>query len=107
MLSAELLSKILALQGLDGYKPEMIAAVFDGHGGYACAEWLKDNFSKYIEKYLGEIENIEVATTAAFLAADKRILAPKSGFMGMVGERGIGGSKCGATGAVLLVFKVL
>lgn len=33
------------------------------------------------------------------------ILAPKGGFMGMVGERGVGGSKCGSTAAVALIFK--
>lgn len=93
------------IQDLGGNGPETIAAVFDGHGGNATAEWLQDNFSKYIEKFWGEIASPEEATTEAFLAADRRILAPKKGFMGMVGERGIGGSKCGATGAVALFFK--
>ena len=36
---------------------------------------------------------------------EQKILSPKGGFMGMVGERGIGGSKCGSTAAVALVFK--
>lgn len=93
------------IQDLGGARPETIAAVFDGHGGNATAEWLRDNFSKYIEKFWGEIASPEGATTEAFLAADRRILAPKKGFMGMVGERGIGGSKCGATGAVALFYK--
>ena len=35
----------------------------------------------------------------------QRILAPKAGFMGMVGERGIGGSKCGSTAAVAMLYK--
>lgn len=35
----------------------------------------------------------------------QKILSPKGGFMGMVGERGIGGSKCGSTAAVALVYK--
>ena len=35
----------------------------------------------------------------------QQILAPKGGFMGMVGERGIGGSKCGSTAAVALIYK--
>ena len=82
-----------------------MAAVFDGHGGYATAEWLQENFPKYIRKYWGEVGSPEAATTEAFLAADRRILAPKKGFMGMVGERGIGGSKCGATGAVALLHE--
>ena len=37
-------------------------------------------------------------------AADKRVLQPKKGFLGSMGERGIGGSKCGATGAVSLIY---
>ena len=32
-------------------------------------------------------------------------MEPKSGFLGLVGERGIGGSKCGATAAVVVLFK--
>ena len=54
-----------------------MAAVFDGHGGYATAEWLQENFPKYIRKYWGEVGSPEAATTEAFLAADRRILAPK------------------------------
>jgi protein phosphatase 1L len=82
-----------------------MAAVFDGHGGYATAEWLSDNFAKYIDKFWSEIPSPEAATSEAFLAADRKILAPKKGFMGMVGERGIGGSKCGATAAVALLYE--
>lgn len=82
-----------------------MAAVFDGHGGYATAEWLAENFSKYIEKYWAASSSPAAATTEAFLAADRKILAPKKGFMGMMGERGIGGSKCGATGAVALLHE--
>lgn len=37
--------------------------------------------------------------------ADKALLAPKKGVFGGLGERGIGGSKCGATGAVAVVYK--
>jgi protein phosphatase 1K len=39
----------------------------------------------------------------SFVAADKDLLSAK-GFMGM-GERGVGGSKCGSTAATLLVYK--
>ena len=35
----------------------------------------------------------------------QRILAPKGGFLGIVGERGIGGSKCGSTAAVAMVYR--
>lgn len=34
----------------------------------------------------------------------QRILSPKSGFLGMVGERGIGGSKCGATAVNVVLY---
>lgn len=39
------------------------------------------------------------------MQADKALLAPKKGVFGGLGERGIGGSKCGATGAVAVVYK--
>ena len=83
------------------------AAVFDGHGGYACADWLATNFAAYVDKYWREYgaDAPEVAMTEAFLAADKKILSPKPGLFGMMGERGIGGSKCGATGAIAVLFK--
>lgn len=81
------------------------AAVFDGHGGNACAEWLSTNFQKYLDKAWTAGNAPEAAVTKAFRAADKRILEPKSGFLGLVGERGIGGSKCGATAAVVVLFK--
>ena len=41
---------------------------------------------------------------AQLLQADGRLLAPKGGFFGGMGERGVGGSKCGATAAVALLF---
>lgn len=39
------------------------------------------------------------------MQADKALLAPKRGVFGGFGERGIGGSKCGATGAVAVLFQ--
>lgn len=81
------------------------AAVFDGHGGDACADWLSNNFIKYVEKNWNDGNAPEAAITNAFLAADKRILEPKTGFMGLVGERGIGGAKCGATAAVAILYQ--
>jgi protein phosphatase 1K len=82
-----------------------LAAVFDGHGGNACAEWLSVNFASYIKKHWGDGNAPEAAITEAFLAADRKVLAPKPGLFGMMGERGIGGSKCGATGAVAILVK--
>lgn len=39
------------------------------------------------------------------LQADKALLAPKKGFFGGMSERGVGGSKCGATGAVAVMYQ--
>ena len=36
--------------------------------------------------------------------ADQALLEPKRGFLGMMGERGVGGSKCGSTAAVALLY---
>ena len=38
------------------------------------------------------------------MQADKKLLTPKSGFFGALGERGVGGSKCGATGVIALLY---
>jgi hypothetical protein len=38
-------------------------------------------------------------------SSPQAILSPKGGFLGMVGERGIGGSKCGSTAAVAIIYK--
>lgn len=40
------------------------------------------------------------------LQADRKLLAPKPGLFGGFGERGVGGSKCGATGVVTLLYSV-
>lgn len=70
-------------------------AVFDGHGGDACADWLSQNFFRYVSKRFdgGSISSPESAIADAFIAADKKILQPKKGLFGSMGERGIGGSK--------------
>jgi protein phosphatase 1K len=90
---------------LESGVPEVYAAVFDGHGGSATAEWLQDNLLKYVEKFWDGENRPEQTVSEAFRKADAKILSPKGGFMGMVGERGIGGSKCGSTAAVALVYK--
>jgi hypothetical protein len=50
------------------------------------ADWLQNKLMAAIEKYW-KASQPEQSMTDAFLAADRVILAPKSGFMGM-GERG-------------------
>ena len=76
--------------------------VYDGHGGFATAEWLRENFTDLIGKEWSE-KQPEYALTSAYLSADKKLLVPQ-GFMGM-GERGRGGSKCGSTVATAVVLR--
>jgi len=83
-------------------KPYAYVGVFDGHGGFASAEWLEKNLYPLIEEEWPQ-DSPDRAVRKAFIAADKALLAP-AGFMGM-GERGVGGSKCGSTGAVMLAYK--
>ena len=75
-------------------------------GGYATSEWLAEKFAQYLESEWARPGSAVQHINEAFLKADAKILAPKSGFFGAMGERGLGGSKCGATAAVALVFQV-
>jgi protein phosphatase 1K len=83
--------------------PFAYAAVYDGHGGAAVADWLVKNLERRVRTAWSRHPTPEEAVTQAFAAADAKILAPKAGFFG-VGERGVGGSKCGSTAAVAIVF---
>eukprot|EP00238_Polyblepharides_amylifera_P000819 CAMPEP_0196571488 /NCGR_PEP_ID=MMETSP1081-20130531/1655_1 /TAXON_ID=36882 /ORGANISM="Pyramimonas amylifera, Strain CCMP720" /LENGTH=341 /DNA_ID=CAMNT_0041888457 /DNA_START=125 /DNA_END=1150 /DNA_ORIENTATION=- len=86
----------------DDGKPYAYLGVFDGHGGYATAEWLEEKLYGFVESEWGK--NVPaIAVRKAFMAADTELLAP-AGFLGM-GERGVGGSKCGSTCATVLVYK--
>lgn len=77
------------------------AGVYDGHGGAAVAEWLTANLQRVVQQHWGQ-GSPEADITEAYLEADKQLLV-STGFMGM-GERGIGGSKCGATAVNALLF---
>jgi protein phosphatase 1K len=66
------------------------------------AEWLKKNLQRRILEAWSPTAPAASLSTA-FLKADAKLLAPAAGFFG-VGERGVGGSKCGATAAVALLF---
>lgn len=79
-----------------------VLSVFDGHGGFATAQWLEDNFVKLLGAEWSEKEP-DYALTSAFLAADKKLLSHKSGMFGM-GERGYGGAKCGSTAATAVIY---
>lgn len=75
--------------------------MYDGHGGSAVAEWLESNLLDVISNNW-EADRAPYAITDAFLEADKQLLK-SSGFLGL-GERGVGGSKCGATAATALLY---
>jgi len=87
-------------------EPWGFCGVYDGHGGSACSEWLVDNLTDFIEKYW-EPKFPELAMRIAYIKADAKLLSPKPGVFGALGERGVGGSKCGATAATALLFKDL
>ena len=80
-------------------KKEKEGAAFSA-GGNAVAQWLEDNMQEYVEQAWQGGNSPESVINDAFLEADKTLLAPKKGIFGGMGERGIGGSKCGATGAL-------
>lgn len=75
----------------------------DGHGGAAVAEWLEKNLLAFLEDNWTGAPAASI--TEAFIKADAKILSASSGFLGM-GERGIGGSRCGATSAMAAIFQV-
>lgn len=77
-------------------------SVFDGHGGFATADWLVENLDKRIMK-MWPRDTPDRSVRKAFVSADKALLETR-GFLGM-GERGVGGGKCGATCATVLAFK--
>ncbi|KAL3161417.1 hypothetical protein ABBQ32_010307 [Trebouxia sp. C0010 RCD-2024] len=89
----------------DQGQPVAYAGVFDGHGGIATSDWLERNFADCLGEQWSDGQSPERDVTQAFLQADKALLAPKKGVFGGFGERGIGGSKCGATGAVAVVYQ--
>lgn len=79
-------------------------AVYDGHGGSACSSWLEMNLKNAVEAFWDPKDPIK-SLNKAFLEADKVLLAPKKGFLGQLGERGVGGSKCGSTAAIAMSYK--
>ena len=78
--------------------------VYDGHGGVATSDWLQKNLYDTVSAQWN-VSTAEKSFDKAFREADSKLLAP-GGWMGM-GERGIGGSKCGSTAAVACVYQVL
>ncbi|KIZ03312.1 putative protein phosphatase 2C 45 [Monoraphidium neglectum] len=84
-------------------QPVAFAGVYDGHGGSAVASWLEANLYDGV-KGAWDPAKPEASVAAAYIAADKQLLSSKGGFLGM-GERGVGGSKCGATAANVLLYR--
>jgi len=79
------------------------AGVYDGHGGFATSAWLQKQLRPLLESLWQGGAAPERCVNKAFREADKVLLAP-SGFMGM-GQRGVGGSKCGSTAAVAALWR--
>ncbi|KAH8953255.1 hypothetical protein BDL97_08G014700 [Sphagnum fallax] len=77
--------------------------VYDGHGGNAVAEMLKTNMWPVYKKKLAGPDLVK-ATTAAYLELDQLSLAQPKGLFGAMRERGLGGSKCGATAATVVLL---
>ena len=78
--------------------------VYDGHGGVATSDWLQKNLFAFVNDQWDAGADGAVHVNKAFRDADCVLLSP-GGFMGM-GERGVGGSKCGATAAVAMLYQV-
>eukprot|EP00850_Spirogloea_muscicola_P006956 SM000034S12710 [mRNA] locus=s34:372921:376454:+ [translate_table: standard] len=77
--------------------------VFDGHGGDAVAVFLKSALWPVYKQKLAGLEPMR-ATFDAFLEVDQKTLVQPKGFFGGMRERGLGGSKCGATAATAVLL---
>ena len=85
--------------------PYAIYSVFDGHGGFAVSEWLKENLAKLIVEEWPKADFCLEALSRACLKADYDLIQPPEGFFAAFGERGVGGSKCGSTAVVSALFE--
>ncbi|WIA23188.1 hypothetical protein OEZ86_010079 [Tetradesmus obliquus] len=94
--------KVVAPSSSDKGDPFAFAGVYDGHGGSAVADWLSQNLFAVVGQHWQGGNAPEASIADAYTQADKQLLVSK-GFMGL-GERGIGGSKCGATAVNTLMF---
>jgi len=84
-------------------KPSVIISVFDGHGGFAVAEWLANNLHQSIMKNMNKEKFPLEALSESCLECDEVCIAPPEGFWNSFGERGIGGAKCGSTLALAAI----
>jgi len=79
MEDAHLLCKKLKLTEVSCLKftdefPVHFYAIFDGHGGSECSQWLSNNIQKLLEKYLNSEINAERALECAFEEADRQLM---------------------------------
>jgi len=81
--------------------PGMILSVFDGHGGDAVSEWLKNKLNGIILEEWRRADFPLEALRVACLRADEVLVQPPEGFFAAFGERGVGGAKCGSTAAIV------
>jgi protein phosphatase 1K len=86
-----------------GNQPAVFAGCYDGHGGDAVAIWLASKLWGVILENWTAGARARAAIEDAYLAADRQLLSAAGGFLGL-GERGVGGSRCGATAANALLF---
>jgi len=84
---------------------QVAAGVYDGHGGAGVAEWLEGKLFNVLNDYWQGPGAAMRHVSDTFIKTDEILLKPKGGFFGAMSERGIGGSKCGATCALALVLK--
>ena len=89
----------------DATAPTTIASVFDGHGGSAVSEWLRERLNDMIAREWAEAEFSLDALRTACLKADKELVQPPEGFFASFGERGVGGAKCGSTAAIVALYE--
>ena len=64
--------------------------MFDGHGGFAVSEWLKQNLAGLIVEEWPKADFCLEALSQACLRADYDLIQPPPGFFGAFGERGVG-----------------
>ena len=79
--------------------------MYDGHGGFAVSEWLKENLASVILEEWPKADFCLEALSQACVKADYTLIQPPTGFLGAFGERGVGGAKCGSTAVVAVLFE--
>ncbi|XP_024380638.1 probable protein phosphatase 2C 45 isoform X2 [Physcomitrium patens] len=77
--------------------------VYDGHGGNAVSEMLQKSVWPIYKRKLSGPDVVR-ATRETYLELDQLALAAPKGLFGALRERGLGGSKCGATAATAVLF---